>query len=316
MLASLGGRPTLLRSWAAPAITLARELKPAIMRTHGDGLNGYVAAHIKEKLGIPYLLSIHQNPDETLKGGSPNLQQRTLRTAFNSLRRVALQNADLVVPVYQSSIPYVKRMGAKQVEVIYNVVGARGLKQKKDYALGRPIRIISVGRHFEAKNPENIIRAMKFVPNAELTFVGDGPIQPQLEKLAKELDLMKRVRFIYAMKNETLCTELASYDLFAIHVENDGISKTTLEAMLAGLPCIINQRAGSQVPELQGDHVLLVENTAAGYANAINTLIADQAKRQVLGNAAYTYAREHWAPEKMEQAYIDAYRKLIESKTK
>lgn len=309
-LTSFGLRPWALYRWAKPAVQLAREIEPRVIRCYGDGLNAFLAYKIKEHLRIPYVVSLHNNPDEILpvREGNAGLS----RALMNSIKRMSLGNANLVIPVYESALAYARRMGAPNIRVIYNQLNGQHLRPKKDYELHSPVHIISVGRHFTAKNPENLIRAMKSLPNAQLTLIGDGPIQRDLERAAQDLGLSARVIFIHSMPNDDVCDLLVEQDIFAIHIDNLGISKTTMEAMLSGLPCVINQRNGPQVPELQGGHVMLVENSAIGYADALLGLIGDEKRRKELGQRAYEYARNRWAPEVTEAKYAEVYRQILD----
>ena len=45
-------------------------------------------------------------------------------------------------------------------------------------------RILSVGRQFAEKNPENLILALHNLPRVQLTLVGDGPYHDRLRELA------------------------------------------------------------------------------------------------------------------------------------
>ena len=99
--------------------------------------------------------------------------------------------------------------------------------------------------------------------------------------------------------------------MFVIHTEYREINKSVLEALLTGLPVIINQRIGKPVPELQGDFVLLVENSKEGYYRAIKKLIEDDAFREQLGRKAYNHAKERWSPAKTEAKYVEIYKRYM-----
>src|SRR5262249_42459748 len=51
-----GWRPFLLRRWADPIVDLARRVRPALVRCHGNDLNAFAASEIKRRLGIPYVV--------------------------------------------------------------------------------------------------------------------------------------------------------------------------------------------------------------------------------------------------------------------
>jgi glycosyltransferase involved in cell wall biosynthesis len=147
--------------------------------------------------------------------------------------------------------------------------------------------------------------------DVELTLVGDGSLHGALRALAERRGLNERIKFIPALSNADLCVRLADYDIFALHSDYREISKAVLEALLTGLPVVINRRASAPVPELTPDICVLVENTAAGYRDALQRLIADHRLREELGRTAGRIARAQWHPAITESRYVDIYRNLL-----
>jgi len=319
-LTLVGRRPEFLadyrlRKWARAGIKIARRIGPALVRCHGADWNTYLASRIKAELGIPYVVSLHINPDVNAVRRFNKLHLNPAEARHNRfyehIEITGLKNADLVMPVYKPIVPYLQRLGISRVEVCYNVLNRLHMRKKTDYALHRPARIIYVGRLFDEKNPENIIRAVARLPGVELTVVGDGPILGALQELSRQLSVEGRVRFLPAVANDALCELLAEQDVFAVHTEYWEISKSVLEALLTGLPVVINRRKGEPVPELEGDFVLKVDNTEAAYLAAFEHLLGDHEARAALGRSAFTHAQTHWAPEITEAKYAAIYRKFL-----
>jgi glycosyltransferase involved in cell wall biosynthesis len=186
------------------------------------------------------------------------------------------------------------------------------LRTKTDYSLHQPPRIIYVGRLFDDKNPDNIMRAVARLSDVVLTIVGDGPIRTSLERLAAELGIQDRVHFRPAVANDELCELLAEQDIFAVHTEYWEISKSVLEALLTGLPVVINKRVGEPVPELEGDFVVKVDNAEEEYHAALHHLLQDDEARSALGKRALTHARSQWDPQITEAKYASIYRSFLE----
>lgn len=306
-----------LRQWAAPAVDLARRVQPDLIRCHGADWNIWAAQQIKVALGIPYVVSLHINPDvnppRRYVGSGLTPVQRRHNRFFDMIEAEGLRSADLVMPVYSPIIPYLERLGVRHYEVCYNVLDGSRLKAKLDYALHEPARIVYVGRLFDDKNPANIIRAVAELDHVTFTIVGDGPIRPALEALAEECGVAGRVSFRPSVANDELCLMLPEFDLFAVHSEYWEISKSVLEALLAGLPVIINRRKGPPVPELEGDFVVKVDNSVDEYRDALQRLLSDDARRATLGRRALVQARNLWAPERTEAKYVEIYRRFMRS---
>lgn len=312
-LRTLGWRPALLRQSVVPVVRLAEELQPSLIRCYGAHLNAFAAREVKRHLGTPYVVSVHVNPDEDLRGRARTLRQRVTGAASVSLERVALRGADLVLPVYRPIVPYLERMGVSRYSVAYNVLNADHLVEKTDYRPGQPIRIVSVGRQFPAKDPTNILRAVAGLPQVHLDLVGDGELHGELRALSDELGLSDRVRFEPVVANDVLCQRLPTYDLFVIHTEFWELSKALLEALLCGLPVIVNRRVGQPVPELTEDLVVLVDNTELSYRSALSALLDDDSERERLGRRARALAADRWHPVVAEQRFVEHYRHVLGS---
>jgi glycosyltransferase involved in cell wall biosynthesis len=308
---TLGWRPWLLRGWARPVLDLARRVRPQLIRCHGASVNAFAAYRIKQALGIPYLVSLHINPDVDVRSRARYLHHRLAFTAQQTLERLTLCAADLVMPVYQPIVPYLRRLGVPRFEVCYNALNPVHLLPKDDYGLHDPVRVVSVGRQFREKNPENLIRAVAGLPGVELALVGDGPYHEHLRQVARHAGVENRVRFERAVPNDQLCRSLRDYDIFAVHTEYWELSKSVLEPLLVGLPLVINRRIGEPVPELSPDTCELVENTAAAYEAALRRLISDHAYRERLGRVAYNHARQRWAPDHTEAKFVEIYRRYL-----
>lgn len=310
-LLTLGYTPFLLHAWARPAIELAKKIQPLLIRCHGSSINAFAASCIKKKLNIPYLVSLHINPDEDLRGRNIGFILRLYLKLIKRLEKYSLKNADWIMPVYKPIVPYLQRMGLKNHSVFYNALNPLFLRRKENYSLGEKIKIISVGRQFESKNPDHLIEAVAKFKNIEFTLVGNGPYHPYLKTVAQKSGAQDRIIIIPSMANDKLCSSLANYDIFATHTEYWEISKSLLEALLTGLPVVINRRIGLPVPELEGDFILLVENSVEGYYNALKKLIEDNNFREQLGRKAFEHAQENWAPAKTELKFVELYKKYI-----
>jgi glycosyltransferase involved in cell wall biosynthesis len=88
--------------------------------------------------------------------------------------------------------------------------------------------LLFVGRLVEKKGLRYLLEAMpeilKRLPQAYLTVVGDGPSRLDLEKLASDLGLRERVRFLGALKNEELPAvyQRAGIVVFPSMISDDG----------------------------------------------------------------------------------------------
>ncbi len=307
---TLGWQPLLVRPWARRVVELARELRPQLIRCYGAQLNSVAAAETKRTLGIPYAVSLHINPEENLRSKGDPIRERLRSRAIRRVEARGLRDADLVLPVYEAIVPFIESLGVSRYEVAYNMLNQAGFERKRSYALGEPIRAISVGRHIPEKRPANLIRALARLPGVTLTCVGDGPDHDTLVRVAAEAGVEDRVTFERSVPNVELCAALPGYDVFATHSEYWELSKAVLEAMSSGLPVLLNRRRGAPVPELTPEISLLTEDTAEGYRAALEQLIDDESLRRSLGEAAADRAEAEWSPEATEAHFVEIHRRL------
>lgn len=301
-----------LKEWAEPVVALAGRIDPDLIRCHGADWNIYVAHRIKQTLGTPYVVSLHINPDvnpcrRTL-GSNLTPEQERINRFYTHIEQTGLCDADLVMPVYRPILPYLDRLGVERVEVCYNLLNRDHLREKTDYDLHDPPRLLSVGRLIPEKNPACLIRAVASLPGVQLTVVGDGPLRAALEALSQTLGVADRVRFRPVVPNDELCATLPDFDLFATHSDYFEISKSVLEPLVTGLPVVINRRPGAPVPELTDEIAVLVDNTVDGYRHAIVHLLTDHAARAALGRRALAHSRRVWSPAATEARFAEIYR--------
>jgi glycosyltransferase involved in cell wall biosynthesis len=308
---TLGWNPRLIEGWVRKAVKRVADIRPDVIRCYGAQLNAYIASKANERLGVPYVISLHANPEANEPISELGYKDLFIRSAIKRLQRRSLPKAQLVMPVYQPIIPYLNDLGCDNVRVCYNMINAGHLIPKTNYQLEAPPRILSVGRQFAKKNPTHILTALSEIPEATLTLVGHGPYHQQLIDQTKNFNLEGRVNFVQAMNNDELCRSLHTYDFLCLHTDYFELSKVMLESFLVGLPVMLNYRPEPQVPELTPDICLRVQNSPAGYKEGLNLMLRDQGFRERLGRYGYERAQRAWAPEETEQEFSRIYRHFL-----
>jgi glycosyltransferase involved in cell wall biosynthesis len=306
---SLGWRPTLLGGWAEQFVEIAASVRPHLVRCWGGHLNAYAALEIRKRLGIPYAVSIHTTPDPAIARRFFSRRQRLLDACAAAAARTGLRGADVVMPVYGAILPWLGANGITRAELAYNFVGGGILERKAAYGGQSLLQVITLGRMVPGKDPGPIVEAMAALPGHRLTVIGDGPLLPGLRACARQLGLGDRVTFTGAMANEDICRALARADMVALRTHYRELSKATMEAMLVGLPVVINREAVGNVPELMDDSVMACADHADGFARALAAL-SDDAVRERLGRRAAALAWERWSPERAEERQAAVHRRL------
>ena len=291
-------------------LNLTKEIAPQLIRCHGAHLHTYLCKVIKTSMGVPYVVSMHINPDEDIF----NRERHPLRRIQNwFLRRKIIQGlagANLCLPVYSPIADFLDKNSLTNYKICYNVLNPSHIRPKGDYTLGDVVKIVSVGRQIIEKDCSEIIRAVAAMPNVEYTLFGNGPMHEPMKALARDLNVSDRIHFIPAMPNDELCAIMADFDIFATHTEYWEISKSVLEALLTGMPVLLNERQGEPVKELTSDICLHVDNGASAYQSTLEKLIKDNDFRENLGRSALRIANEKWHPDNTEAVFVDIYKKF------
>ncbi len=118
----------------------------------------------------------------------------------------------------------------------------------------KPWDAVSVGRLVPIKGMERLIQAwavvVKSKPTAKLALVGDGEERRDLERLASRLNIIPNIEFVGWTDP---LPELAKAKVFALLSHNEGMGRAVVEAMAAGLPCVVSNVCG--LKELVDDSV-------------------------------------------------------------
>jgi glycosyltransferase involved in cell wall biosynthesis len=105
---------------------------------------------------------------------------------------------------------------------------------------------------------------------------------------------------------------LAAADLFVLPSESEGLSHALLEAMAAGLPIVATDIPGNAVAIRDGVEGSLVRpRDSAALAAAIDKIFADPPRAAELGAAARHRAQECFSLERMVDAHLALFARLL-----
>lgn len=157
----------------------------------------------------------------------------------------------------KGKIHYVHGVGIDLSQYSIDYESYRSIRNKKRMELGiedDDTVLISAGRLDANKNNETTIRAIANVPNVKLLLCGEGECRESLMSLAENLGVTDRVFFL-GNRSDINDLYLAS-DIMVMMSFREGLSRSIMEAMASGLPCIVSKIRGN---------VDLIENEKGGY---------------------------------------------------
>ena len=175
----------------------------------------------------------------------------------------------------------------------------------------RPV-VVCVSRLVERKGQDMLIRALPIVrrrvPDAAVLIVGDGPMRPQLERLAVKLGVEADVVFAGAHPWSELPPYFSAGDVFCMPtrtrkggLEAEGLGIVFLEASASGLPVVAGDSGGAPDTVQEGQTGFVVDGRSPeGIAERLVQLLEDRALAARLGDHGREWA-ERWSWDLMAQ---------------
>ena len=248
------------------------------------GLVGRLAARTARKRGTRVVYTAHGFHFFT---GAP-LKNWLL---FYPAERLLSRWTDLLITINGEDYARAKRFAAGRVALVSGVgvdlARFRGPVDRAAVRAGLGIGpeeavLITVGEHSERKNHETVIAAAAPIEGAHVVFCGVGDRQPALEKQARALGMEGRVHFLGFRKD--IPALLAAADVFVFPSLQEGLPVAQMEAMAAGLPCVVSDVRGNNDLIAPGEGGFLrPPRDARGFTQDIARLLADPALRERMG---------------------------------
>jgi len=182
---------------------------------------------------------------------------------------------------------------------------------KKEYAIGKRVKLMAVGRLAHQKKYTEAIDAIHHIRaegiDVQLSIYGEGELRGVLSEKIKALNLTDAIHMKGFVDNWV--QEAASYDAYLLMSDFEGLSIATLEAMSVGLPCIVKP-----VGELQNyiinNKTGLVVKTPKQVLEVIKRLINEPDLAEHIGHLAMEYVAENHSEQVFNQQLLEARKDL------
>lgn len=293
-------------------------VRPRLVSTHTAkaGLAGRLAACWA---GVPVLFTVH---GWQFAPGIPRLQRLLVYGLELVLSR--LPGPQRVITVSRFDLRLARRSGAvplRRLRLVYNGLPEIGpgnsVTPVREHIAAtppphRPPRLIMIARFQAQKDHATLLRALAEAPGPwELLLAGEeGPLSKHVQDLAEEMGFEKR----WAAGRDTVAGEatdgpparapangavaflghrsdiaelLAASDLYCLATNWEGLPRSIIEAMRAGLPVVASDVGG--VRELVQDGVtgrVVPRGDVGALAHALRTLLGSGTDRRRMGIAA------------------------------
>ena len=194
---------------------------------------------------------------------------------------------------------------------------------RKELEIGKSeILICTVGRLTPQKGVDFFIRALARlayrspVLKVKAVIAGDGPIRSDLEQLAQKLEVTGHVQFVGRLNASEVASLLNQSDIFTLASRYECFPYTILEAMAAGLPCIVSNVGGNTEMVTHNVNGLVSgRGDVDTLAEHLELLVRDTDTRERFGNQSLQRVKR-FSLEKMAKATAALYDQVLLEKRK
>jgi len=204
----------------------------------------------------------------------------------------------------------------ERIDLVRNVVACGNRSENAGKSSPDSTRILFVGRLGEEKRPELFVKLahelVSTLPDRKLKFriVGDGPLRPTLEMLARGYGLTPDVLSLDGERPETADAYRCA-DLVVLTSKHEGTPNVVLEAMSHSIPVVATNVGG--VPEILNKTTGIVVDPMdfPELLKATTKLIVNRDIRTELGTNGQRYVRENHSLKYLEERLTSIYSGLL-----
>lgn len=259
-----------------------------------------IAGSLGKKIGVKTVHTFRTHPDMS--------SHKTSEVAV-------YKNTDMLTAVSASLADVSKEryMIEKSVAAIPNGLGASFL-QKKTKRKDAIIRILFVGHIFPIKDPMLFVKAVRLLKEQgkklDVVIIGDGPESELKTEFMQEIADLP-IRHIARVPHEEIKKYHKWADVYVSTSRGEGHNNAVLEALGSSSAVV--------VPNLDAFEDILEHKCALCFTKrtplaCANTILKAYKNRVSLGNKAYHVMETEYSWEKVGDAYINIYRRLVHEK--
>ncbi|EFO30536.1 glucosyltransferase [Roseibium sp. TrichSKD4] len=242
--------------------------------------------------------------------------------------RTKLDDAAWGVTCTKVNVDHLKSLSQnpEKVELVYHGLDFSGFPDPADNPPRRdgtadPVRLVSVGRAVEKKGYDDLLAALKSLPetlNWHFTHIGGGELSDTLKAQADALGLGERITWRGAQPREEVIKTCQMSDLFVLPSklaksgDRDGLPNVLMEAQSMGICCL--STSVSAIPELiiSGETGMLVPPAdPKALGAALQKLIEAPEERNKMGKSAAHHVRHHFASAPGLDQLTEKFKKVL-----
>lgn len=295
-----GSDPDFWRPWSTGLNQALSEIKPHALWVHGYHRATNLEAMLLARLrGVPVLLRDEATPISAARSLPKRLVKQAVLRTVDKMVSAFLTIGSLNQAFWRSygvpdsklfEMPYAVDNSFFQSRIEAAAQGAEAARKNLNLEPGRPV-ILFVGKLIDRKRPLDLLQAYARIArepalrNPYLLVAGSGPLMPELEKHARDLEGVRLLGF----QNQTQLAGLYGLtDVFVLPSERESWGLVVNEAMNAGVAVIASDRIGAAADLVRAgvNGFTYPVGDAEALAVCLRTTLSDPQRLTAMGDAS------------------------------
>lgn len=283
--------------------------KPDLIQAHSSIWAGVVAARIKKRYGIRYVITEHRsrfvfNTPEAEKMFAP-WHYPLLEEAFGQADQIVTVSGSL-----QKKICEIAPKHIGTITTIPNMVDTRFFTPALKPPPPQPFRFFALAHLEPVKGFDTLIDAIYLLkqdgaPDFRLVIGGDGSQRNQLESQADRLGLSHCISFAGALTRPRVLQHLHAAHAFVLPSRFEAFGVVFIEAMACGLP-VIAGRSGGPESFITNDCGIIVNPDQPAELAATMAVMMEEYSRYN-HDTIWKNTLNKYSPKVIAEQYIDLY---------
>lgn len=292
-----------------------------VIHTHTPFTIGFVGMRWAESHEIPVVSTYHTLYDRYVHY-IPFFPRRYIRFKLAKHTNFYYNRVQHVITPSEAALKWLRRHSVTtSATVIPTAALPRRFFDRSEVRLGLGIPpeqkiLLYVGRLAKEKNMQTLFEmasiALKANPLLRLWLVGDGPYRAECVRMARDLGIGDRVKFVGFIPRADVDAYYAAADLFVFSSITETQGLVVQEAMNYGLPAVAVLGGGAGEGIEEGINGFTVRNDAATFAHRVLEVVEDEELLADLSDGAIRTCRSVGTNSMCDQL-VDVYRQVIQS---
>ncbi len=283
-----GNEKRNIRRWARRTLKCYRRYasrygKPGLILTHSVTWAGYAASLITERNRmteghrIPYIIVEHRSyfvwsTEQARKMVKP-FYLPLFEKAYRECARLVLVSPSLLTGL-KTLMPWIE----EKVMVIPNMIREDMFLPPAAPRKPDPFVILWAGRFDRVKGVDVLLEAVRILwermdKEFSVRLAGKGPLRQEMEQMAAELGVARRMHFLGRLSREKIQEEMQAANFFVMASRYEAFGAVLIEAMATGLPVIATRSGGPDHIVTRQNGILVDPGEAGQLADAMERMM-------------------------------------------